>query len=65
MVRDFHKPGAGRTLSGESPVEAPSESQGSAAGEPAFRNGLPLLPGRSSADPVTAELVAELRDEQP
>jgi hypothetical protein len=29
------------------------------------RNGVPLLPGRSTASPVTPELVSELRDEQP
>ena len=29
------------------------------------RNGLPLLPGRRGATPVTPELVNQLRDEQP
>lgn len=29
------------------------------------RNGIPLLPGRQSALPVTLELVNQLRDEQP
>lgn len=29
------------------------------------RNGIPLLPGRSAATPVIAELVNELRDEAP
>ncbi|WP_345536788.1 CopG family transcriptional regulator [Variovorax defluvii] len=31
----------------------------------AERNGIPLLPSRKSAVPVTLELVNQLRDEQP
>jgi hypothetical protein len=31
----------------------------------AQRNGIPLLPSRASAVPVTLELVNQLRDEQP
>jgi len=29
------------------------------------RNGIPLLPGKKTASPVTLELVNQLRDEQP
>ena len=32
---------------------------------PAVRNGVPLLPRRKGASPVTLDLVNELRDEQP
>ncbi len=31
----------------------------------AVRNGIPLLPGKTGAKPVTLELVNQLRDEQP
>lgn len=37
----------------------------SARGNKAERNGIPLLPSRKSAVPVTLELVNQLRDEQP
>lgn len=32
---------------------------------PRKRNGIPLLPGRAAAPPVTPELVNKLRDENP
>ena len=35
------------------------------AAAPSERNGIPLLPGRRSAAPVTPELVSQLRDELP
>jgi len=34
-------------------------------GTPALRNGVPLLPTRKTATPVTMELVNQLRDELP
>lgn len=34
-------------------------------GAPAVRNGVPLLPTRKTATPVTMELVNQLRDEFP
>jgi Ribbon-helix-helix protein, copG family len=37
----------------------------SSRGAKAERNGIPLLPARKSATPVTLELVNQLRDEQP
>ena len=37
----------------------------SARGSKTERNGIPLLPSRKSAVPVTLELVNQLRDEQP
>ena len=37
----------------------------SARGSRTERNGIPLLPSRKSAVPVTLELVNQLRDEQP
>jgi len=36
-----------------------------ARGRRSERNGIPLLPSRMSAVPVTLELVNQLRDEQP
>lgn len=36
-----------------------------ARGSRTERNGVPLLPGRRGATPVTPELVNQLRDEQP
>lgn len=37
----------------------------SARGSKTERNGIPLLPSRKAAVPVTMELVNQLRDEQP
>ncbi|HMO44753.1 MAG TPA: CopG family transcriptional regulator [Rubrivivax sp.] len=37
----------------------------SARGSRTERNGIPLLPSRKAAMPVTLELVNQLRDEQP
>lgn len=37
----------------------------SARGSKAERNGIPLLPSRKAAVPVTLELVNRLRDDQP
>ena len=37
----------------------------SARGSRTERNGIPLLPSRKAAVPVTLELVNQLRDEQP
>jgi len=34
-------------------------------GQETERNGIPLLPSRKAATPVTLELVNQLRDEQP
>lgn len=39
-------------------------SKGSRAARP-VRNGVPLLPSRKGAKPVTLDLVNQLRDEQP
>jgi hypothetical protein len=36
-----------------------------AAAKRTIRNGVPLLPSRSTATPVTAELVNALREQQP
>lgn len=36
-----------------------------ARGSRTERNGIPMLPGRKAAVPVTLELVNQLRDEQP
>lgn len=38
---------------------------GAAAKSAAVRNGVPLLPKREGASPVTLELVNQLRDDQP
>jgi hypothetical protein len=37
----------------------------SGRGSPTERNGIPLLPSKNRASPVTLELVNQLRDEQP
>lgn len=50
---------------GEVISELARQSLRPASGKHTVRNGIPLLPRRANATPVTMELVNELRDEQP
>jgi len=55
---DAQQPGNGAVEDRARPVPGPGHS-------PTMRNGVPLMPRRKGAEPVTGDLVNALRDDRP